>query len=937
MTQVHALAVAMYPSRSRIASKPTSRGEMMQHIEQEDIEQQKIHGRPGELISCMAGIQTQFKSLESIERFQARNSRRNNFRPKLGRVVERRVDGSPSSSQDPSVVRSYVSGPHEKHANMWPVVNYTERINQNHNVQVAVSRGSYMKPRRMKFLFFMLALPTLCGVGARQARAQGGQTAKMRASLPNYDVLCTGILATDTTNLQTAITAAELAGSNNTNPGGMVVLNGNGKVCTIDGTLITIGTYRHSSPLIVAFQGQTKVTHGGFFIGKAGRDAGGGVRFIGLRGGNAVTSFGTSAAEIVEDHSLVPGYSFAVVEGSGVQGVSIEDLTIRGYNEDELPSGQVFPPPVIWFHAWWTANTNCGSPPCGSMQIAIKHVAVVNSVDAGHMGSAMIGFTNATNYPGGTADTPGSWSGSTTYHPGDEVMQGGVFYTSIVSGNLNHEPPNASYWSTNYISGFDAALENLSLAPDSNHPVFDNASIYFKDFGNVTIGGANSWLIYGGIEVEDSNNSDTGGYDFRNISTEILAANTAVFTFKGRVGVQGPTWIQNIQSSDDVHGGNFLIELKANKSGCYAAGLKWQNVVGDYAGTGVSKYIKQGAGCQYGPALSDLVYPEQYSSLSSPQTVRPLPGFGVHGEVRAQVNDLHRNNVPTNVRFQNLVSNYAVVSWKTEAYGIASITAGIADPYGAMNAGRLSVSSAPSGVAWLTPSGMNVTPAVGDVWIGMVAMRANNAAGLNGLSIGLSLAGSGVTTTGYFDSSANCHPATADKCDNREWEWFYRIMKVISANGAQHTLFFNTDLQSASPQVDLFSPILVKVPNGSGFSDTDIEDYARSLTSYPPSCSVGELCNSTGPVTVTVASGTSTLASGLVSPTSCAAVITASALGTTTKDAIRWNFASAPTTADALMSVQAYVAANKVNFLRCNPTAASQTGTALVINWMVTR
>jgi hypothetical protein len=794
-----------------------------------------------------------------------------------------------------------------------------------------------MQTRMMKLLTFMVILATLSGAGARPAHAQGGETSKMQAGFPNYNVLCTGKLATDTTNLQSAITAAELAGANNTNPGGMVVLNGNGNICTIDGTLITIGAYRHSTPLIIAFEGQTQVTHGGFFIGKAGRDAGGSVRFIGLRGGNAATSFGTSAAEIIEDHSLVPGHSFAVIEGSGVQGVSIEDLTIRGYNEDQLPSGQVFPPPVIWFHNWWTPNANCPSPPCGSIQIAIKRVSVVNNVDAGHIGSALIGFTNATNYPGGTADTPGAWSSSAVYSPGDEVLQGGVFYTSIAAGNLNHNPPNAISWSTNYISGFDATLENLSLAPDSGHPVFDNASIYFKDFGNATIGGANSWLIYGGIEIEDSNNADTGGYDFRNISTEILAANTAVFTFKGRVGVQGPTWIQNIQSSDDVHGGNFLIELKGNRSGCYAAGLKWQNVVGDYAGSGLGKYIKQGTGCQYTPALADPVYPEQYSSLSSPQTVRPLPGFGVHGEVRAQINDLHRNNVPTNVRFQNLIGNYAPMSWKTEGYGIASITTSIADPYGGMNAGRLRVSSAPSGVAWLTPSGMNVTPAVGDVWIGMVAIRANNAAGLSGLSIGLSLADGGVSTTGYADSSASCHPATADKCDNLEWEWFYRIMKVTSADGAQHTLFFNADLQSTSPQIDLFAPILVKIPKGDGFSDTDIEDYARSLTSYPPSCSVGQLCNTTGPLTQTVASGTSKLASGPVSATSCAATITTSAPGTIPRDSVRWNFASAPTTADALMTVQAYIAGNTVNFLRCNPTAVSQLGTALVINWMVTR
>ncbi len=163
-------------------------------------------------------------------------------------------------------------------------------------------------------------------------------------------------------------------------------------------------------------------------------------------------------------------------------------------------------------------------------------------------------------------------------------------------------------------------------------------------------------------------------------------------------------------------------------------------------------------------------------------------------------------------------------------------------------------------------------------------------------------------------------------------------MKVTSADGARSILYYLA--LTCNPHCHRSTCLLrfwSKSPSGSGFSDTDIEDYARSLTSYPPSCSVGQLCNSTGPLTVTVASGTSTLASGSISGTYCSAVITTFAPGTITTDAIRWNFASAPTTADALMTVQAYVAANKVNFLRCNSTAASQTGTALIINWMVTR
>jgi hypothetical protein len=89
--------------------------------------------------------------------------------------------------------------------------------------------------------------------------------------------------------------------------------------------------------------------------------------------------------------------------------------------------------------------------------------------------------------------------------------------------------------------------------------------------------------------------------------------------------------------------------------------------------------------------------------------------------------------------------------------------------------------------------------------------------------------------------------------------------------------------------------------------------------------------------TVKVANGTSALTAATVTTATCQTAITTAATGTVTTDNIEWAYATAPATADALMSVSAYVTAGNVNFTRCNTTAASRIGTAIVINWRVVR
>ena len=95
---------------------------------------------------------------------------------------------------------------------------------------------------------------------------------------------------------------------------------------------------------------------------------------------------------------------------------------------------------------------------------------------------------------------------------------------------------------------------------------------------------------------------------------------------------------------------------------------------------------------------------------------------------------------------------------------------------------------------------------------------------------------------------------------------------------------------------------------------------------------------SSGTVTVTVISGTTTLTAATVTAATCQTANTTAATGTTTTDGIIWAYATAPSgTTDARLHVSPYVTSGNVNFVRCNPTAASIVATAIVINWRVVR
>jgi len=149
------------------------------------------------------------------------------------------------------------------------------------------------------------------------------------------------------------------------------------------------------------------------------------------------------------------------------------------------------------------------------------------------------------------------------------------------------------------------------------------------------------------------------------------------------------------------------------------------------------------------------------------------------------------------------------------------------------------------------------------------------------------------------------------------------------------------DLQDAgTPSVfaaSVGSPTKVNAPSGQPIQ------VAPSSGSGLQICN-GSTCGSTvtssgagGTMAAVIASGTSTLNSGALAATTCQATVTTAATGAAATDSIEWSFATVPAAADGLTIVSSAPTANNVNFVRCNPTAASQTTTAIVINWRVLR
>jgi hypothetical protein len=151
---------------------------------------------------------------------------------------------------------------------------------------------------------------------------------------------------------------------------------------------------------------------------------------------------------------------------------------------------------------------------------------------------------------------------------------------------------------------------------------------------------------------------------------------------------------------------------------------------------------------------------------------------------------------------------------------------------------------------------------------------------------------------------------------------------VINAVSSTTFAFYDSASGLGSPAGCVISPS----------NDSEAVDWAQNLASYGDNCASGALCGIRGvSVPKIVASGTSTLGNSAIASGSCATVISTAASGVLTSDRIEWAYASAPGTADGLLTLSPYVTSANVNWKLCNPTASSQTPSGLVVNWEVLR
>lgn len=653
---------------------------------------------------------------------------------------------------------------------------------------------------------------------------------------PQYDVICVGVTATDSAAVNTAIGLAEASSS-----GGAVVINGNGNTCQLDGTLITIGQFDHSSPLIIQLKGKINFvanTGGpfgqgrGFYVGLAGGNPFN-TWFYGIRGGLTTSAFsgGQGAAEVTQcNGSIGAGCNFALFEFAGCQGCIVDGVTAigTGLNNDGM-GGDGHQAPVVFVHSWWDGlNANCNELPCGSTQVQVKNSTLINASSLAPSSSGV---------PLQISEAPrkrGAWDSGTAYLPGDEVHVGSTYYISVLAGT-NHSPPNATYWSGNRITGFDGTFTNNTYS--SNAFTYNNDAVLLEDFGNFTFGGDKaSWLLGGSLELQFT--TETGQYigAIKNLSNELVAAGKSLIVVTGRTG--GSIVADVILPSDNLSGG-YMFKAQADP----VTGLCGTILIPtNYFQLGSLNGWFDPAGCINGFAIQGLALPELISSLSHPITSLPPIGNTLWGVSNVRNDDGRHNNVPISVRFQNQVSNYAPGTW-SGGTNVTLTTTGIADPWGGTTAGRVTA----TGANWSQPLySASVTPAVGNVYVAQVAVRANNSDGLNNFGASLNFA-SGVTMQGYPFSVNACTPtATGIVCDNKEWEWFWTIQKVTATDSMAHTLTFDIGTVGSGGQFDMVAPMVLSIPASAGLSDMEIIDYVRGLTGYPPSCAAGVVCNANG-------------------------------------------------------------------------------------------
>jgi len=304
-----------------------------------------------------------------------------------------------------------------------------------------------------------------------------------------------------------------------------------------------------------------------------------------------------------------------------------------------------------------------------------------------------------------------------------------------------------------------------------------------------------------------------------------------------------------------------------------------------------------------------------------------------------------QNSSGTDAVFNGTIGNYTG--------GISLISAGNSNTVGLF----ISTNNTPSGKGYLNGIEMNAAVNCG------ICIHTNNSAGIavpasaihlatpgaNGLVVGagtiteprssgdtagnptigilLDAKGTaGVNETQNSNSLVLCAKTAATTCTN--WHLFQ--------TGADNVVHLQTPLNTERFVIDANANLAIA--GNLSFSRNFSGSNAFTFLGTPTGARTIAAQDASGTLPLIIASGTSTMASGAIGNAACAAAVTTAATNALTTDTISWAYATAPSlTTDALLTIAPYVTANNVNFTRCNPTASSITGTAIVINWRVIR
>jgi hypothetical protein len=177
----------------------------------------------------------------------------------------------------------------------------------------------------------------------------------------------------------------------------------------------------------------------------------------------------------------------------------------------------------------------------------------------------------------------------------------------------------------------------------------------------------------------------------------------------------------------------------------------------------------------------------------------------------------------------------------------ATITNGIADPAGTTLAGRVTGTSGQGNAAFYILDNTPIT--AGDVYVYGAWMRSQTANGWSQNSVPL-LFGFGHSGFGNGDT---CTPNSGvlwfppSSWQDGQWAWMSGFCKVYTnPTNAGIALI---GLVDTTHTIEYFGPVLMKFTSGTK-SDNEIYEIANSLNSFSPSCTQGQICTLTGPLTV---------------------------------------------------------------------------------------